>query len=239
MQAFTSMNGKAALLRLEELELFRSLPDAALTTVRAAMQVDRVASGSVVFEQGERASRAFALGSGSIRISQTGQEGGQAIVRFIAPGEMFGTVPLFTDHLFPANAITAESSVILSWSEQGLVDLMTSYPAIALNVIHVLGTRLGEAQERMRELATLRAEQRLAQAILRLAAQAGSNCPEGTAITIPLRRKDIAEYAGTTLYTASRTLATWEKAGVLTSRGQYITVRDLGAMRGIGDTGTD
>ncbi|MBO9380878.1 cyclic nucleotide-binding domain-containing protein [Sphingomonas histidinilytica] len=61
------------------------------------MQVDRVASGSVVFEQGERASRAFALGSGSIRISQTGQEGGQAIVRFIAPGEMFGTVPLFTD----------------------------------------------------------------------------------------------------------------------------------------------
>jgi CRP-like cAMP-binding protein len=83
------------------------------------------------------------------------------------------------------------------------------------------------------------AREKLAQAILRLAAQAGSNCPEGTAITIPLRRKDIAEYAGTTLYTASRTLATWEKAGVLTSRGKYITVRDLGAMRGIGDTGTD
>lgn len=77
----------------------------------------------------------------------------------------------------------------------------------------------------MRELATQEARRRVAHAVLRFARQAGRDTAEGTEITFPLRRKDVADIAGTTLHTVSRILTAWEKAGVLTTRKQHLTIR--------------
>lgn len=225
--------------RIGALELFRSLPPNALEEVRAAMRVERALKDSVICRQGDRVERAYALGAGSIRIVQTGSDGGQAIVRFIGPGEMFATVPLFTDHRTPADAIAAEPSTILTWSEQDLVRLMAAYPAIAMNVIRAIGLRIMQLQERVRELTTQRAEQRIAHALLRLADQAGRDGTRGTTIELPLRRKDLAEFAGTTLHTASRMVAAWEKAGLLASSGQRLTIQDLGAIQRFAEGGAD
>lgn len=226
-------NPTTALCRLGELELFRSLSEDALGAVCATMRVERVAKDTVIFEQGDRAARAYAVDAGSLRIVQTGSNGGQAVVRFIGPGETFGTAALFTNHRLPADAIAAEESLVLSWSEADLLRMIDLYPPVALNVIAVLGARLGQLQERVRELTTQRAEQRIAQAILGLAAQAGRDGPEGRTIILPLRRKDLAEYTGTTLHTTSRTLAGWQKAGLLGSANGHLTIRDLPGLRRI------
>lgn len=217
------------------LNLFRALSAEGLAAACAVMRVDKVARNCLIVEQGEPAKRAYALGAGSVRIAQTGEDGGQAIIRFIAPGEMFGTVPLFTDHRFPADAIAAEPSVVLSWSERDLRQLIGDHPAIALNLITIMGTRLAELQERVRELATQRIEQRIAQAVLRLASQAGQDRLDGVKIEFPLRRKDLADYAGTTLHSASRTLAAWEKAGLLTSRDLHLTIHHIAELRRIAE----
>ncbi len=225
------MDAPVPLDRIGLLELFRSLPESALADVRAVMHTERVAKDALIFEQGQPVDRAYALAVGSVRIVQTGSDGGQAIVRFIGPGEMFGTLPLFTDHRFPADAIAVEASTVLTWSEQDLLQLMGRYAAISFNVIKVLGLRMAQLQERVRELTTQRAEQRIAHALVRLVEQAGRDGVRGTTIEIPLRRKDLAEFAGTTLHTASRTLAAWEKAGVLASHGQRLTIHEPDTIR--------
>lgn len=225
----------AALERIGLFELFRSLPGGALADVSAAARVARVAKDCVIFEQGQPVDSAHALAVGSVRIVQTGRDGGQAIVRFIGPGEMFGILPLFTDHRFPADAIAVEASTVLTWSESDLLALMNRYPVISYNVIGVMGARMAQLQERVRELTTQRVEQRIAHAILRLAEQAGRDGAWGTTIEIPLRRKDLAEFAGTTLHTASRTVSAWEKAGMIASSGQRLIVHDLDAIRDISE----
>lgn len=229
------MDPAASLERIGRLELFRSLPDDALADVRSVAHVERVARNVTIFGQGEQVDRAFALGMGSVRIVQTGSDGGQAIVRFIGPGEMFGTVPLFTDHRFPADAVAVEASTVLTWSETDLLALLSRYPGIAYNVIRVLGTRMAQLQERVRELTTQRAEQRIAHAVLRLAAQAGRNGTRGTTIEIPLRRRDLAEFTGTTLHTASRTISAWKRAGLLDTDGQRLVIHDLAAIRDLAE----
>lgn len=218
------------LKRIRALELFRSLPDDALLAIRNAMQARRIARGAVIFEQGAPASRAYALCMGSVRIVQTGTDGRQTILRFIGPGETFGTVALFTTHRYPADAIAVEASTVLDWSESDLLALLNRYPGIASNVIRVLGARLAQLQDRVRELTTQRVEQRIAHALLRLAEQAGRVGTRGTTIEIPLRRQDLAEYAGTTLHTASRVLSAWKKAGLLATSGQRLVVHDLTAI---------
>src|SRR3546814_7925225 len=83
---------------------------------------------------------------------------------------------------------------------------MQRHSRIALNMIAIVGRRLGEAQERLRELATQSADRRIARTLLRLLNQAGCPTDVGVRIEFPLRRKDIADIAGTTLHTVSRIL---------------------------------
>jgi CRP-like cAMP-binding protein len=214
-----------ALECLSTIELFRDLSSNELREVMALARVRRFDKDALIFNQGDAAGRAHVLVEGSVRISQSGSNGAQVVIRFISPGETFGTVALFTDRQYPAEAFAITDTIEASWREDDLRDLMGRYQQIAMNVIRIIGKRLQEAQERVRELATQRAEQRVAHALLRLAHQAGQSMSEGTAIAFPLRRKDIADISGVTLHTASRILTVWEKVGLVLSRNQRLIIR--------------
>jgi CRP-like cAMP-binding protein len=219
---------KRAHLTLQALaatELFAGLPLPALEATAACARAQRLPKGARIFSQGDAGVRAHVVLEGGVRIAQSGSDGAQVVLRFIGPGEMFGTVSLFTDSRYPADAATLAETLEVSWSEVELMDLMGRYPQIAINVIRILGTRLQEVQNRLREIATQRAERRVAHALSRLCRQAGRNTRNGTEITFALRRKDIADIAGITLHTASRILTAWERAGLLSSHRQRLVIR--------------
>ncbi|MEO8558543.1 MAG: Crp/Fnr family transcriptional regulator [Rhodospirillales bacterium] len=220
-------------------ELFRGLPPVALKTAAACARVRWLPKDMRIFSQGDEGVRAHTVIKGGVRIAQSGSDGAQVVIRFIGPGETFGTVALFTDGRYPASAITLVKTLEVSWSEAELLQLMGQHPQIAINVIRIIGKRLQEVQDRVRELATQRAERRVAHAVLRLARQAGQNTVNGTAIEFPLRRKDVADIAGTTLHTASRILTGWEKAGLLTSHNQRLTIRNPAEILRIAEDAAD
>lgn len=220
---------------LISMELFLDLPPAALEEIMAMAHLRHFAKETRIFNQGDRAERAHAVLEGSIRISQSDYDGTEVVVRFIAPGEMFGTVALFTDNLYPADATSLTNTVEISWSRSELLRLIERYPQIAINVIKIIGARLKEVQDRVRELSTQRVQQRVAHAVLRLARQAGQSTADGTLIEFPLTRSDVANISGTTLHTASRILTAWERAGLLVSDNQRVTLRKLEGIQRIAD----
>lgn len=209
---------------LASLELFQGLGSPALQDVLGLARVRRISIETLIFSQGDAGVRAHILVAGSVRISQSGSDGAQTVMRFIGPGEMFGTVALFTDGRYPAEAVAIADSVEASWTEGELLELMDRHSQIATNAIRVIGKRLQEIQDRVREISTQRTERRVAHALTRLARQAGRSTAQGTTIDFPLRRKDIAALSGTTLHTASRILSKWEKAGLVTSRNRQLTI---------------
>lgn len=218
---------------IARMAIFESLDADALNEAIALARVEPVAPDQRILSQGDPAVRAYAVLEGSVRIRQTGSDGAQALMRFIAPQEMFGAVAIFTDRRYPADAEAVTNARVVSWSEADLHSLIGRYSGVALAFIRMIGKRLGEAQERIREMATQSAERRVAHVLLRLADQAGQSTAEGVAIRIPLRRKDVAELAGTTLHTASRVLTGWEKAGLLGRRHRTLTVRNGTKLRAI------
>lgn len=224
---------------LAVMELFRGLPASALDSAAARARVRRLPRELRIFNQGDAGVRAHAVIKGGVRIAQAGSDGAQVVIRFIGPGEMFGTVALFTDGRYPADAITLSETLEASWSEAELLELMACYPQIAINVIRIIGKRLQEVQDRVRELATQRAERRVAHALLRLARQAGHGTAGGTAIAFPLRRKDVADISGTTLHTASRILTAWEKSGLLVSHNQHLTIREPAELLRLAEDASD
>jgi len=210
------------------MDLFAGLDSAALTEVARQGRVQSLLKGTILFAQGAPADRCHALIEGRMRISQSGAEGDQVIVRFVGPGETFGTVALFTDRRYPAGASAVVDSVEISWPESTLLGLVARYPRIALNLVRIVGARLPEAQERLREIATQRVDQRIAHALLRLAP---TGHKDDSVIDFPVTRQDLADMCGATLYTVSRVLTAWEKAGYITTRRQQLTIRKFPELR--------
>jgi CRP-like cAMP-binding protein len=223
--------------QIAALELFMGLSGSALDEVAARARVRPLRRGTMLFAQGAAAERGHMLLIGRVRITQSGEEGGQLVVRFVGPGEMFGTVALFTDRHYPADATTVIDSVEISWTEQELLELLHRHPQIALNLVKIVGARHREAQERLRELATQRVEQRIAHALLRLANCDAPADGKAGAIDYPLTRQDIAQLCGATLHTASRVVKAWERAGYITSDRKAVRILDVAEIRRIAGAG--
>lgn len=205
-------------------ELFAGLDAAALADAARAATAANLARGDTLFDQGETARACYVVLSGRLKLSQVTAEGHQVVMHFVGPGEMLAVAAVFAGMGYPGSATAVQDSTLLAWDKSAATALMRRHPAMALNVLEVVGKRFQALQARFSELATERVERRIARAVLRLARQAGRKVPEGVLIDFPISRQDIAEMTGATLHTVSRTLSAWESQGLIDSGRQRITI---------------
>lgn len=102
--------------------------------------------------------------------------------------------------------------------------MMEEQTGIAVNVVRVLTMRNLQLQRRYQALLTESVEQRLAQALLSLLSTMGRNIDNGTLIDMPLTEEDLATLTGTTMYTVSRMLNKWQRAGIVEATRRRIVV---------------
>lgn len=214
---------------------FQGLDRDALELVMKQAHERRVPRHEVFFRQDEPATSLYFLTAGRVRLTQLTAEGQQVLLHFVERGEMFGGVAVLTEASYPVTAEAAEECAILVWDGPTMQRLMERVPKIALNALRQLADRVQALQRRVRELATERVEQRIARALVRLAAQAGERTAEGVRIAMQLTRQDLGELTGTTLYTVSRTLSRWESEGLIESGRERVTIRKPHALMAIAD----
>jgi CRP-like cAMP-binding protein len=218
--------------------VFSDLPAAALQECCATAVPRSVVKGESIFHQGDGPARFHCLVEGWVRVLQAGPDGGLSVIRFVGPGELFGSFAIFAQTPYPADAIAATDAIELSWSEAQLRGLVERHPRIAMNLVAVAAHRLGELQERVREISTQPAEQRIASALLRLSAKGAERKEDGRLdLAFPLRRKDVAEISATTLYTASRTISAWARKGIVASSGRRMSIISPLELKRIADGG--
>src|SRR5262249_8028854 len=186
----------------------------------------RYPKNSAVFEQGEDAHSFFLLLHGHVRAGKTTPAGEQVVVRYVAPGEIFGVAPAIGLKQYPATATAVDDSVVLSWPSAAWPRLVARFPALAANTLQAVGSRLQESHTRVVEMSTQQVEQRIAHALLRLAQQSRPKLDQGIESDFPISRQDIAQMTGTTLHTVSRILSGWEQLGLIESGRQRIVLRE-------------
>jgi CRP-like cAMP-binding protein len=220
---------------LATVRLFRELPPDLLRAVAARLRVKRVARGDFVFLEGDVARSLNLLAEGRVKVVRETEDGREVILRQIQPGEIFGGAGGWGEPVYPASARAQEPAVVLQLPADAFTTLLREQPDFALAVIRELGTRLREAEARIRDLQSERVERRLARALLRLASKAGVPSDRGIEVGVPLTRQDLAELAGTTLSTASRTLAAWDQQGIIAAGRERVTIRRPHALVAIAE----
>jgi CRP-like cAMP-binding protein len=215
--------------------LFDAMPPASVQEILALASSRRYAPSEAVFEQGQVAEHFYVLLFGRLRVTQVTSEGQQVVVRMVNPGDLFGIAKALRRDDYPGTATAVMESMALEWPTASWDDLLKRYPELAVNAMQTMGSRLLEAQLRMREMATEEVERRVAHTVLRLANQAGRREERGIRITFPISKQDIAEMTGTTLHTVSRILSAWEAADLVEGGRQKLLIRDPHRLLLIGD----
>jgi CRP-like cAMP-binding protein len=212
--------------KIKQIPLFQGVPEKDLSRLIAAAHRKNVDSGGFFFLQGDPADRMFILLQGRVKLTQTGPDGQQALIKVITPVTLFALVAMTPMHTYLVTAQAAEDSQAFYWTRQELMDFVPQMPQMAMNAMRIMAEQLQEIQERFRQATTERVEQRLAHTLLRLAAQSGKKVEQGILIDLTLTRQDLAEMSGTTLYTASRTLSQWEEQGLVIAERERVIIHN-------------
>lgn len=220
---------------LTNMELFAGLDEAALDDVLQAGHIRRLPKDMLVLAQGDPAISCHALIDGRIKIAQVTPDGTQVVIRYLGPGQMYGTVAVLMGIPLPADALAVVDSVEIYWTAAAMAELIERHPKIALASNRITGGRLVDMQTRLREIATERVDRRVAHTLVRLVEQAGRQTADGIEIDFPITRQELGEMIGTTLHTVSRTLSAWEEQGVVESSRRRIIVRDLDRLKALAD----
>jgi CRP/FNR family transcriptional regulator, nitrogen oxide reductase regulator len=210
---------------ISKIPLFAGLPETDLRRLVQAAHRERLMAGEFFFLQGDPAERMFVLIQGRVKISQSGPDGQQVLIRINTPVSLFALVAMTSAEHYPVTAQAAEDSQAIYWTRPELMGFVQQMPQMAMNAMRIMAEQVQELQDRFRQASTERVERRLARTLIRLASQAGRKVEDGILIDLPLTRQDLAEMSGTTLYTVSRTLSLWEEQGFVISLRERVIIR--------------
>ncbi len=211
---------------IKEAALFAGLGADEVDTITSEAFFHSFGRGEFVFFQGDRASTVYLVTEGLIKLSLIGRDGEEVTIQYVGPGETFALVAAYKATVYPLTAQAERDSALAAWPGEALKRLFVSHPQLGLNSTQIITERTISFQNRLLELSTEKVERRIAHALLRLAHQIGQRTGRGVKIGMRLTRKDIAQLAGTTLYTVSRTLRKWEAEQILECSRAMILIRD-------------
>jgi CRP-like cAMP-binding protein len=221
--------------QLAKVTLFKDVPPDVLAPIIALAHLKPICAGQFFLNEGGEAREFFVLTSGRVKLTQLTPEGHQVVLGHIGPGDAFGGVGVFGDPTYPVSAETVESSAAMAWTSATMQHVLETHTTVAVNAIHFIVDRLHDLQRRYRQLMTERVERRVARALLRLVRDAGRRVDLGVEIDFPVSRQDIAEMTGTTLYTVSRLMSSWEERGILSGGRQHIVLLKAHALVAIAE----
>ncbi|MEP6065239.1 MAG: Crp/Fnr family transcriptional regulator [Paracoccaceae bacterium] len=190
----------------------------------------RYEEGVSIFDEGAAADRFFMLLDGYVRVVRITPTGEQVTALHIPAGQLLGIAKAIGRATYPATAMTATESIVLSWPMRLWDTFVSDYDGFSTETYKTIGNRMGEMNNRVVEMATQQVEQRVANAVLRLINQTGRKNSDGIEIDFPITRQDLSELTATTLHTVSRLLSAWEKRGLVQSKRKRITVTNPHAL---------
>ena len=211
---------------LKQVVVFQHCTDDDLNLILKNSITRSLEEGSFFFMQGDEAEYLYILTSGQVKLMQSNPNGQQVNLRTIYPWQMFGALGVTRGPgaTYPATAETLENSTALAIQSAFLNSMMETRSYLSFDLMNLMTSYIQEMQVRYRELATEKVEQRVANALIRLAGQAGIKSEKEAGIELSFSRQDVAEMTGTTVYTVSRLLSEWERRGSIKTGRERITI---------------
>lgn len=171
----------------------------------------------IFFYEDQEGENIYFLVSGHVKLYKTNDEGKEAIIHFVKPGELFAEIILHLRNRYPVTAETILDSVALSINSKKLYQLIKEDPDISMKLIGMMAQRIKYFLNMIENLTLTDARSRLLRYLKILADKNKDNF-----ISLPASKGDIAILLGITPETFSRLLKKLTEENIIRVDGKKI-----------------
>lgn len=218
---------------LERNRLFHGVPLDEIEKMAHLFREADYPPNHVIFNEGDMGDAVFLLKTGHVRVYRLTEDGQEATLAVLGPGDMFGELALFDEPQRLTVAQTMDSAHICAASVEDFSSLMRHKPQLTMMVAREIARRRTASETRIAGTAYATVRGRVVAVLRHLAEEHGERLPDGaTRIGIRFSHQQIASFAGATREACSTQISRMQRAGVLRSDAtHHFVIPDLASMQ--------
>jgi len=216
---------------LRNVPIFNDLTDSDLTKIASKMVPRVYEKGQMILLEESMGETFFIITQGAVKVTRLSADGREVILAILGESDFFGEMSLLDGEGRSANIVANEDAKVLTLSRNDLLDCLESYPKIAIALLEELATRLRKSDQQIESLSLSDSEHRIGIALIRLAGELGTIKQGHVTVKNLPYQQDIANMAGTSRETVSRTLKLLEDKKLVRRENRNLTIYNYDAFR--------
>jgi len=181
---------------------------------------------STILKENETGSALFVIISGKVKVSRASDDGKEVILTILNESDFFGEMAIIDGLNRSAGVIANEETELFIIQRTDFLNLLQAHPEISVALLQELTRRLRASDLRIKSLSLRDAEGKVASVILQIADDIGKIKQGKVEIERLPFQHDLANMAGTSRETISRTLHSFVKRGLIELEGTRLTINN-------------
>ncbi|MEH6495992.1 MAG: Crp/Fnr family transcriptional regulator [Pseudomonas marincola] len=211
--------------KLDNIELFKDLNSDELQAISMKCSWKNYSTGEQILEKSSTSRDVFFVVEGNVNIVNFGVSGREVAYASVEAGQYFGELSAIDGRPRSANVIANKKCILASLSPESFTELLQSHPEVSLQVLQRLARIIRVNDDRILDLSTLGAVQRVCQELLRMA-EPDPVTPNSWLIYPMPTQSTIASRVSTTRETVARVLGQLSNEDLVLKKGKNLYLKD-------------
>ncbi len=169
----------------------------------------------IIFLESQEGTNMYFLVSGSIKLYKTNDEGKEAVIHFVEPGEFFAEIVLFLKNRYPVSAVAIQNSQMLSIDSKKMFEIIKKNPDFAMKTIGIFSHRLNYMANSIKNLSIMDTKNKFLNYL-------NSIKNDDNIVTLNIPKQELALLLGIAPETFSRVLKQLSEQGMIEINGKTI-----------------
>lgn len=211
---------------LKNIKLFAGLSFKEMRHLQRITRMETFEKGELVYLPGDSSDAVYLLKKGRVKISRVNDDGREALLTILEPGEIFGEVEALSGDRRETLVQALEKAMVCEIQRGDFDHYLHRYPHVGGRIIKLIGARLRTIESRVGELVFKSAPARLATILLNLAQTMGESEERGVRLQARLTHQNLANLIGTSRETVSSLLSQFSQRGLVMQDQRHIVITD-------------
>jgi len=183
--------------------IFNHLNQEAMSKIATKARHKELKRGEYLYQAGDEEDSVYIVHQGQVRIFHLAESGKEQLIRVLNPGEFTGEWTIFSSDQYHEHfAEATRKTSICVINRDDLQGLLKEYPDISLKILQAMSDRLQQSEKQTTSVAIEQVTNRIIYYLEDLASPMAEE--DELTVELPMTRRDIASYLGTTPETLSR-----------------------------------
>ncbi|HEY9688132.1 MAG TPA: Crp/Fnr family transcriptional regulator [Coleofasciculaceae cyanobacterium] len=219
------MSKPSKLWYLSQFKLFSEMSHPEMEEMDRITVMKEYKKAQPIYLPGDPANTIYLLKKGKVRITHISDEGKEATLAILAPGDIFGELALLDEGETRNEVAEAlEDCYICLVNKENFEQMLMMKPGLSLKITKFLGLRLKTIENQVQNLVFKDVPARLEELLGRLAKEFGTAHPEGTLVNIKLTHQEIGNLINASRQTVSECLGDLKQQGKIKTEGHKIVL---------------